>query len=508
MEERSEDILRFRKKRAARLRRQNNAVASTRALPPEVLSLIFSYARGDPISNPTCQQDLVRLGHICSKWRNILLLVPRLWSRFTLTIKLQSGKQHGLQLLELYLNNTRDSPFSLCISFPRVYPAYNGLAGQIFQALQRHVSKVHTLKIECVPWAWVPWLSWFSSVGALEISNVVMPPAPDVSLSFIRFTRLYRLELSGSPCLRGVQLPWTQITSLTLKSMPIDLCMSLLLQCPNLTEFHTLSSRRRIENFALMPQIPDHTIQVEQLEHLSWSYEPDSTCSSYYDRLQFPSLHSLCWYSPSYRRAPSATGELYALRSLATRFPPTISQIRLFCVGSWPNDLTELLFDNSKNLQIIHFFKCSYSFVIDALPLLNRTDAQGRHIFPKLVEILIQDPEARSPNSSSRVLLEAELASRVTQMVRARDPNKTKDFSLQLVQTSGLTSKEMREAYISLKRDGHAFNVWVDTARVNSFQCVLDRERRVKAKEEIPFVDSESQLVQDLEDSGSWIVQR
>ena len=65
--------------------------------------------------------------------------------------------------------------------------------------------------------------------------------ASEARISLNDFTHLRKLELRGFEHPKDVRLPWEQITSLRLDNSSVDLCISLLVRCPNLVEFHAMN---------------------------------------------------------------------------------------------------------------------------------------------------------------------------------------------------------------------------------------------------------------------------
>lgn len=422
------------------------------------------------------------LGQVCSRWRDIILSIPWLWSHLTLTIRNYRREQRGLNLLQYHLDNAKDVPFSLRLVFIYPYRPYNHTFDLISGVLldERNVRKVQTLRAECAPWDWVPLFSNLPYIEHLEVTSVVRGANSDPVLSLVNFARLRHVALSASD-LKGIQLPWMQITSITLKCMFIDVCVTLLIQCPCLVKFHCSSSRKRGGSGAhTLPQNGD-LISLEYLEHFTWSYEPDPTCALLYPRLRFPSLRTFQWHSRSFRRPVIEAGEASALGTLITNIPSTLSSLHIYYAGSWPSSLLEHVFGRTTNIRDFHLIKCKYATVLDAFSIINKEISGKRNAYlPLLEKVTIQDPEGPPANIHERERLEAKLASYIVPMFSSRDPDKKKQFSLQLAQSGGLTSKEMRKVYISLRREQLAFNVWVDFAMTRSFEIVLERERRAK----------------------------
>ena len=195
-------------------------------------------------------------------------------------------------LLLLYINNPGNCPFRLDV----VFPSYYYTAQEILKQLQQYVPNVHTLTIQGMSSvSELPWSSWLS-VENLTI-RFLHPHWTDDKrdISFVKFTRLRHLTIHQHTFNRYIQLPGEQITSLELVDVPVDLCMSLLLQCPNLIYFRAVNTPR--PEFHRVPQRPEPT---RNLDYLSWTFQSNSACSSVDHQLRFPSLCYLSWYGSTF----------------------------------------------------------------------------------------------------------------------------------------------------------------------------------------------------------------
>ncbi|KAF9446844.1 hypothetical protein P691DRAFT_803338 [Macrolepiota fuliginosa MF-IS2] len=406
--------------------------------------------------------------------------MPLLWSHLTLTIK--RYRTPGLDLLAHHLEHAKDVPFSLHLHFVPPCPTkiiFSHISAVLLR--DQNARKLQTLRAECVPLDWVPLFSSLPSLKYLELSGVVKAPGSGGILSLVNFASLHRIDLSA-PELTGIQLPWLQIMSVTLRCMTVDICISLLLQCPRLVEFHCYYTRRCGENGQnTVPEV-DGLISLEYLEHFTWSYVPDATCAIHYPRLRFPSLRTFQWRSRSFRRPMVDSGEAFALQSLTTHLPPTLSSLHIHYAGSLPNNILDHILGHIASIRVLHLTKCKYTTVIDVISLINRIDLGKQGVcLPLLKKIVIQDPEC-PPNIQEREKLEAKLASYIIPMFSSRDPEKKKRFSFQIAMSGGLVSKRMRKVYLSLRRDRLAFNVWVDFAMTRSIEGVFEVERQAKER--------------------------
>ena len=435
-------------------------MASIRVLPFEILCHIFSYVvRG--LGHKLSHGDFVRLGHVCSQWRAVILSTPKLWSQFILFIR-DEIPDSKLQSLLFYVNNSGNSPFLLDVTFREPVSSTKTL-----QKLHEYVPKVHTLKIDGIcqtPMEDFPQfpMSWLSSVENLVLWSgagvFFLDPSINPRILLNGFTHLRKLELKLFGYTRDIQLPWEQITSLKLQYCAIDVCMFLLVRCPNLVEFHALYCI-----WPGKPYIHRPSSHAHKLEHLSWGFFELRVSSFLSKWLRYPSLRTFEWHSPDLilRREED---EPIALRSIVPTFPPSISQLRLSETQEWSDELMEFIFVELKGLKIIRFDECRTPLVIQFLSLLNRmSDWEGCYILPLLVEVVIEYP----PREDDRARIEEELAPHMVPLFHLRDPHKTRQFSLHLVRYGCIVSEGLHEAYVSLKKDGYAFKIsYYDSQRV------------------------------------------
>lgn len=442
--------------RIIHLRRQNTTRASTRVFPVEILSHIFSCVLYDTEHISFGQRAFVRLGHVCSKWRDIILSIPHFWSKFQLDVEEWFCKMPDLPLLLLYVKNSGSSPFCLVVSFGRCNSHPLDRVKKSFKQLERHVPRVHTLTVLYMPGKWdeeVFFPSWWSSIENLTIWDAMASS----HFSLKKFTRLRNLVIKGF--LGTIELP-RGLTSLKILGWPIDYCISLLMRCPNLVEFYALHAK-----WELLKRDSPLFKRIQNLEHLSLAYETVGECNSLYHHLQFPSLRTFSWRS-SFRKGyywefPSedpTKDEMSALRFLIPSFPPTISQLNLFGVSEWPDEFIEFFFLSLKSLQTVHLLECEPYMVVDFLSLLNRPDDRERfYILPSIAKVVIRLPSQALTSAGKG--MEDELASLLVSLFHLRDPYKRGRFSLQIMLRENDSMEKVHETYISMKKDGYAFEI-------------------------------------------------
>ena len=137
----------------------------------------------------------------------------------------------------------------------------------------------------------------------------------------------------------------------------------------------------------------------------------------------------------------------------------------------------EFVFVELKGLKMIRFDGCRTPMVVQFLSLLNRTnEREGCYISPLLAEIVIKFPY-REYWLEDLARIEEEIASHMVPLFHFRDPHKTRQFSLHIVQYERNVSEVLHDAYVSLMKDGYAFKIsYHDTFRTCSYQCHTVRD--------------------------------
>ncbi|KAE9407470.1 hypothetical protein BT96DRAFT_809481, partial [Gymnopus androsaceus JB14] len=94
-----------------------------RKIPNEILCRIFDFSCGTNVIRSSYSRDCLRylpamtLSSICSRWRNLALILPSLWSRLSVELFWpdEESSQH-LSLLHLYLSRSKGHPLTLDIT--------------------------------------------------------------------------------------------------------------------------------------------------------------------------------------------------------------------------------------------------------------------------------------------------------------------------------------------------------------------------------------------------------
>ena len=147
-----------------------------------------------------------------------------------------------------------------------------------------------------------------------------------------------------------------------------------------------------------------------------------------------------------------------ALRFLTPSFPPTISQINLFGVSKWPEKIHRILFRQPEELtdcppprmQTLHG---RWLFVF------TQPAGRSRAFWHLAIHRQGCDSTSISSAQSAGKGMEDELASLLVSLFHLRDPYKRGRFSLQIMLRENDSMEKVHEVYVSLKKDGYAFEI-------------------------------------------------
>ncbi|KAK7026203.1 F-box domain-containing protein [Favolaschia claudopus] len=222
-------------------------------LPPEIVAEIFlhflpTYPDPPPL---TGIRSPIWLSHICCQWRRIALSTCVLWRAINLTGIARDGqlREKGAALLALsWLERSGCAPLSICA----VDHAETNLIISIFlgyQARWEHLS--------------------LTAIHSTQLREMALTPMPLLRTLHLDFTQAVTAPLMFSnqhlpllrvvvlnDCLRpSVGLPWFQLTSLTLRFIFMEECISILQRTRHLVDC-TLQFQTRTA-FQQYPDVTD-----------------------------------------------------------------------------------------------------------------------------------------------------------------------------------------------------------------------------------------------------------
>ncbi|KXN80659.1 hypothetical protein AN958_08926 [Leucoagaricus sp. SymC.cos] len=360
-------ITKLHEDRSALLRRLNAIQPATRVLFPEMLSLIFQQACPTPDHfqqqtvqkrqefededgylkfHPGYQEDPhfhPTLASVSSQWRDIVHSTPSLWS----SIQIQGARKRDAGKWALFLKNSfersRDLPLDIALDRLDSSWAENGhiFSTEFDDTLQRNSRRIRSMFVrgyisqECFSMA-----ETLPNVVDLVFEDLFMIiPGSIPELSFPLNPPLRRLHLDILNMNTNFDGVVTSLTALNLFRTPIDVCMKLLISCPELVEFRCCSSLRpkRVPKRVHASSALSSQISLSRLELLEWRFERVDHAKPWSrDLLTYintPALRTLRWVQGS-DFSPRRYADL--IPGFLVRLPLTLETLEFVDVGLTP----------------------------------------------------------------------------------------------------------------------------------------------------------------------------
>ncbi|KAF9447060.1 hypothetical protein P691DRAFT_803021 [Macrolepiota fuliginosa MF-IS2] len=517
-------VQRLEEERADFLWELNVLQASTRDLPSEVLAHIFLLASGDygdhrrqkarthlpapgDYGNYRGQRVPLKLAGVCSLWREIALSTHYLWSSLTLHICARvdesTKRQDVVDLLQHYLANAGTVPFSLVLRFDtpihhsrpasEIFEPSKEILGLLSSILFREVNarKVHRLKIIHAPFEWITSFPKFPNLETLAIHGPTGRLDRILVLPLINSPRLHNLIFNNLRS-RG-PLPWwrelvpnnveqMQITWISLARVPANVCVALLVLCPNVTYFESINPvYADIEGDNLQAYgLIDGPIVLRRLEHFGWTHpSPPGASTQTYRRLRFPTLRTFRWYASEFPHLSHL--DYGALEEFLPNLPKTISRLEVFSAIEWPMSLVELMFTHGATARDLHLDDCDNITMSNIIIALGRRSAgRGGVYLPQLEKVSIDGiGMGVEPDDESEDPAEVLMAGHIVDTLRYRCQPPNTRFSLELSRRHGVWADEMRKAYWLLQAEGHVgFKIWADSQKLYPLCWGINRKAK------------------------------
>lgn len=225
---------------------QPNALHSPfSTLLPEILARIFQYAcpildfnqiYGLPnildLSLPLQEKRTqFILSAVSSHWRQVVFSTPRIWTSIDLTLS-SSTVNRVSAILQTFLIYSGQLPIAIALQFTlsQGHSPDFLVDASCDAVLLRNTHRIHELHLSRIPDVWINLLPSLPNLKKLSIPTRETPSFEPIKSGCL--THLTLSLLFYNP-----QLSCSDLTVLHLHGMPADVCLEMLLKCPNLIEY-------------------------------------------------------------------------------------------------------------------------------------------------------------------------------------------------------------------------------------------------------------------------------
>ncbi len=289
-------------------------------LPAEILGVIFEYACAGTDAFPLI------IGGVCSLWRDIAWSTPQLWTSLPVTISMDEHKEIFLSrcygILHLYFANVGALTLSLelrdidvwfwgdgskSVDYRKVFALIfqdnpHKLGGFIFQEFNPEWFDMFRDSFQPSLLTRLTFLDleWYSCHPPETTTTTATAGTVFNFLPVPSLTKVTLCDRESINLLSLIQLPWTQLTSLTLWTFPVNKCLNLLInECPRLKEFRCRNTRHLPDTFFDTFDYP-YSITLHDLEVLDWHLDDNYWTRYLLTSVRFPSLKRLyCREAPN-----------------------------------------------------------------------------------------------------------------------------------------------------------------------------------------------------------------
>lgn len=401
--------------RAKVLEELNDVEPPISVLPPEILCLIFHFARpsGFYFDGYRMTKLFCGLKFVSKHWRWVLLSNPAIWTKVHLRISNLDPRRDAEPLLP-FITHSGQLPLSLGIEYASNSRSDNKtlIHSSVDPFLLKNLGRVKYLHLESPPLAWFSHLALLERtihLNLLNASDTVLPP-----LSLHQAVSLSELTVERSPDIRlASALP---ITTLTLISMPIDSSFHIFRNCPNLRNLDLSCGGLCRET-----DFPVDSFTLPHLERLHWKTDvsgPENWYIAIMTHIHLPSLRMLEWRGPKQMEC-RILGR--AVTGFFTRLPITLTSLKLHGLWSHSDWDKEVVEDNIYeflpfhcHLESIEFIQCTMRYFISFLEKI-----QSPHRFPQLRTIKMNGM-SRGQSTSLYTEVEEELVSTCLALLQNR----------------------------------------------------------------------------------------
>ncbi|KAJ7726497.1 hypothetical protein B0H16DRAFT_1592421 [Mycena metata] len=341
-------------------------VAPIRSLPAELLAEIFSLTIRDKellfSSHRHHFQDAYRVSHVCSEWQQIALCTPQLW---TGTVAV-TAKEAGADADGLRAWLARSDPLPMPVLLQGLWDWEAHHLPPVLEELLRVAPRWRILHIDgSLPPIFYQRLTG-CTLDSLEAATLLPVYSNDIEIAISSLgvsPRLRKLEVNADP---SFDLPWAQLTELTLTYGSASESLNILTQCINLV---TLTLSADLDDAGTDVTLPSLRVLAFYLRS-----ERQTQLSSLLDFLSAPVLENcnISIVSPKEISWTQAAFAAFLLRS------PNITHLRLLWCPLTSNDLIAALV-HTTSLTHLDLHGCDHlddafllalHYKVDTLPLV------------------------------------------------------------------------------------------------------------------------------------------
>ncbi|KAJ7045922.1 hypothetical protein C8F04DRAFT_453856 [Mycena alexandri] len=312
-------------------------VAPVGKLPTELLVEIFAHAVHSSHSSLPPHLQAVRLSGVCSLWQRVVNNSPGLWAANRLEVSLNNDSAGYLDGLKMLLDRSSPLPIAVLLTLndePRFYSS--DYVAYIFKLLAPTMMRWKDLEIDRAALEHMT-PGPFPALECLELEYSIASMG-----LFSRCSRLRRVTATTHKRdARVLQLPWAQLTHLSLRQRNPAMCREILLQCT-----HLVSATLTMCEWETVIETPSPTL-LPFLATLEVAFLTNHRNSGHvgplFAALALPALHTLYLHFPTHDVGDPAAWPAVEFAAFLRRSPHITSLSLLQVQMLTPSTLIALL---------------------------------------------------------------------------------------------------------------------------------------------------------------------